>query len=106
MASKQASGTDQEARLHDMARQDSLLYQFGNWQDAPVQAPPKKPARRKAKPAQKKHKRRRQRGAPCPVTLQCSSCSRREQVNRRDTYHAARVRCSYCGGPLNRPSQA
>ena len=39
-----------------------------------------------------------------PKTLrhECSSCGRPEEVKTTLSYRAARVRCSFCGGPLNR----
>ena len=38
--------------------------------------------------------------------LTCSDCRRDELVSRLDLRHAARPRCSHCGGPLNLKNQA
>lgn len=38
--------------------------------------------------------------------LVCSNCRSVQSVTRTELRHAARQRCSKCGGPLNRPSLA
>lgn len=48
----------------------------------------------------KKKKKRR-------ITKQvCSHCRAVQVVRLNELLHAARLRCSKCGGPLNRPTMA
>ena len=41
-----------------------------------------------------------------PLTLVCSWCRKTEKIPRTKMIHAARQRCSSCGGPLNRGGQS
>jgi hypothetical protein len=38
--------------------------------------------------------------------LVCSDCRKVHTVRTKDVYHAARIRCPLCGGPLNRGNEA
>lgn len=38
--------------------------------------------------------------------MKCSDCGRYDNLSRWELRQAARPRCSHCGGPLNKPSQA
>lgn len=47
---------------------------------------------------------RRQCAVP-PVKLMCSRCGEPKQLQRTQLLKAGRLRCSLCGGPLNRAGE-
>ena len=56
--------------------------------------------------AKKRRDGKKRKRGPRTCRQKCSDCGRIETVSRWDLLHAARPRCSACGGPLNRLRQA